>query len=165
MERGVVAQPRVALAIDFSEGAAIATVEAKRIASQLGAALVALHVVPGPRVEPWRLDQGCASWMARSRLEPAFLVLRFGVPWVELVRYAKEARPLVMVAGSHGVSGFNPLALGSTVGRLCLVSAVPLMVVSPATLRWSAPELAIERRNEAWDWSEETNDTQSGGST
>ncbi len=156
-------QLRVVVAVDFSDGSAIATAEAKRIADQLGAELVAIHVAPGPRAEPWAADAEAASWLVRASLPADALVLRYGVPWVELVRFAKETRPVVMVAGSHGGSGFQPLSPGSTVGRLCVMSAVPLMVVSPATLRWSALEREHEVTSRIWNGSEQSNDTFGGG--
>ncbi|MCI0436157.1 MAG: universal stress protein [Gemmatimonadetes bacterium] len=154
-------QPRVAVAVDFSEGAAIAVSEAKRIADRLGVPLTAVHVAPGS-ASRWQLDDERTAWLSLAGLEPAELVLRYGVPWVELLRFANEERPILMVAGSHGRTGFQPLATGSTVARLCVVSAVPLMVVSQAALRRSVPDRGQAARDERLNGSETSNDGSRG---
>jgi nucleotide-binding universal stress UspA family protein len=46
------------------------------------------------------------------------------------VRYAHEIMPAMIVVGSHGTSGFQPLSLGSTAARLAVLSPFPVLVVT-----------------------------------
>jgi len=55
-------------------------------------------------------------------------MLRFGAPWAQLVRYALEEEASYIVVGSHGLSGYQPLAPGSTTARLLTHSPVPVVV-------------------------------------
>jgi nucleotide-binding universal stress UspA family protein len=121
--------------IDFSDGAALALAEARRLTDRLGADLELLHVEETQGPAGWRDDPGVRAWLAALGVDAAGLTVRRGQPWVELARHARETEPVLVVVGSHGVSGFQPVALGSTAARLGVSSPFPVVVVTRAAAR------------------------------
>lgn len=130
---------RILVGTDFSEGAALAMESARVFADRLSATLDVVHVVERFGSFDWTGDDGALSWLEHAGVQRSALVVRSGFPWVELVRYAHERTPLMIVVGSHGTSGFQPLALGSTAGRMGVLSPYPVLVVtgSPASRRYA----------------------------
>jgi nucleotide-binding universal stress UspA family protein len=127
---GEQANVRILVGVDFSDGSARAVAEARGLAVRLGGELVGLHVEES--FARSGSDDGSmrAELAERVGLRPADLLVRRGFAWMELVRYAREIEPLVVVVGSHGASGFQPLALGSTAARLGVLSPYPVLVVT-----------------------------------
>jgi nucleotide-binding universal stress UspA family protein len=124
---------RILVGVDFSDGSARALAEARGLSARVGGELVGLHVEEsfGRRDS----DDGAgraelAELAERAGLATGSLVVRRGFAWMELVRYAREIEPMVIVVGSHGSSGFQPLALGSTAARLGVLSPYPVLVVT-----------------------------------
>lgn len=128
---------RILVGTDFSEGSALALETARGLAQRLEAGLDVLHVVERYGEASWRTDDVATAWLSRCGLEVTDVVIRTGFPWVEMVRYAHETTPTMIVVGSHGTSGFQPLALGSTAARMGVLSPFPVLVVtgSPASRR------------------------------
>jgi nucleotide-binding universal stress UspA family protein len=120
----------ILVGVDFSEGADRALAEARQLARRLGARVSALHVVETFEPGSWVPDEAATEWLLRNRLDPSELEVRQGFPWVELVRRGHDVRPGMIVVGSHGISGFQPLALGSTAARLGVLSPFPVLVVT-----------------------------------
>jgi nucleotide-binding universal stress UspA family protein len=123
---------RILVGIDYSEGSARALHEARALAAKLGGELVGLHVVESFRRDG---DGRAAAGRAREARPGAVgfegrVEVRQGFAWMELVRYAREIDPVMIVVGSHGASGFQPLALGSTAARLGVLSPYPVLVVT-----------------------------------
>lgn len=119
---------RILVGLDFSEGSARALAEARQLGRKLGLEVRALHVAEG-------FPASGAGGRVPERPELAAVdgapvEVRHGYPWVELVRYAHEILPAMIVVGSHGTSGFQPLALGSTAARLAVLSPFPVLVVT-----------------------------------
>lgn len=119
---------RILVGLDFSEGSARALAEARQLGRKLGLEVRALHVAEG-------FPAPGAGGRVPERPELAAVdgapvEVRHGYPWVELVRYAHEILPAMIVVGSHGTSGFQPLALGSTAARLAVLSPFPVLVVT-----------------------------------
>ena len=121
----------VLVGTDFSDNAGVALVEARRLASRLGVRVEVLHVVDGARSESWGEQGEAGQWLITAGLTPEELLVRFGSPSVELARRAAELEPEVIVVGSHGRSGYQPLALGSTAARISVQARCPVMLVSP----------------------------------
>jgi nucleotide-binding universal stress UspA family protein len=135
----------VVVGTDFSDAAGVALQEARRLAALLGCNLVVVHVVDAVAgVDAAELDVG--TWLDAAGVEPGDLVVRFGRPWVELARYAAEVRPTLLVVGSHGESGFQPLRVGSTASRLSIRAGCPVVVVSPRVV---APQQGEQGTNTA----------------
>jgi nucleotide-binding universal stress UspA family protein len=120
----------VVAATDFSESAGIALMEARRLAAMLGTQLVVVHVVDGAG-DGWSEDGVVGSWLRDAGVSVGDLIVRFGRPWVELARYATEVMPTLVVVGSHGASGYQPLTLGSTAARVSMHAGCPVVLVSP----------------------------------
>jgi nucleotide-binding universal stress UspA family protein len=120
----------VVVGTDFSDAAGVALQEARRLALLLGVDLTVVHVVEDRLVAR---DAGgvAASWLGSHGLESVELVVRQGQPWVELARYAAEVKPTLLVVGSHGESGFQPLRIGSTASRVSMHAGCPVVLVSP----------------------------------
>jgi nucleotide-binding universal stress UspA family protein len=120
---------RILVGIDFSEGAALALAEARWLVEKLGATLDLVHVDEG-RDGDWRSDDTARAWLEREAVSPDTVFVRRGFAWLELARQARETMPALVVVGSHGRSGFQPLSLGSTSGRLGVACPAPVLVVT-----------------------------------
>jgi nucleotide-binding universal stress UspA family protein len=122
----------ILVGIDFSEGAERALAQARHLAQWLGTKVSLVHVVESFDSGSWIPDEPAIAWLERNRVDSSGLVVRQGFPWVELVRYGHEVNPGMIVVGSHGLSGFQPLAPGSTAARLGVLSPFPVLVVTSA---------------------------------
>jgi nucleotide-binding universal stress UspA family protein len=120
----------VVVGTDFSDGSAAALLEARALASRLGTRVDVVHVVDGTTDPGWEEPGAAAQWLASAGLQVGDLVVRFGRAWVELVRYAAEVGPSLLVVGSHGTSGYQPLELGGTASRLSLQARCPVAIIS-----------------------------------
>ena len=116
----------IVVGIDFSDGSAAAAMWACTLAQRMGAPMVAVHVAEQDRWE-WVPEQ--VGWMGRVGLDPHAVVVRSGTPWVELSRHGAEARAMMLVVGSHGAGGRQPLAPGRTTELLLARSRQPVLVV------------------------------------
>jgi nucleotide-binding universal stress UspA family protein len=121
----------VVVGTDFSESAAAALAEARRLGALLGVAIEVAHVVDGAPATAWREGGRADEWLRSADLDVSGLTIRFGSPWVELVRFAEESSPVLLVLGSHGLSGYQPLAIGSTAARVSMHARCPVVLVSP----------------------------------
>jgi nucleotide-binding universal stress UspA family protein len=62
-----------------------------------------------------------------------------GAPWVVLAREAHACSARVLVMGSHGRSGFQPLAPGATTRKLLVSAPCPVLVVGARVREAPAP--------------------------
>jgi nucleotide-binding universal stress UspA family protein len=138
----VVSLPCILVGTDFSAGAAAALAEARRIAAPLGLELAVVHVVEGYGAGTWRAGGEAERWLADGAVRLDDLVVRSGLPWIELVREAERTGAAMLVVGSHGRSGFQPVALGSTATRLGILSPRPVLLVNPRAVRETEPAAA-----------------------
>lgn len=93
----------ILVGLDFSPSAVDALAVARRMAAAFGTHLDPVHVLE--------------------------VTVRCGLPWVELARRAQAVKPTMVIVGSHGHAGHQPVALGSTAQRLALISPVPVLIV------------------------------------
>lgn len=121
----------VVVGTDFSEPAAAALAEGRRLAALLNVAVEVVHVVDGAPATAWREGGRADAWLRGVDLEVGALTIRFGSAWVELARFAEEVSPVLLVVGSHGLSGYQPLAVGSTASRVSMHARCPVVLVSP----------------------------------
>ena len=56
---------------------------------------------------------------------------RWARRWLDLARYADTTKPLLLVVGSHGESGFQPVAMGTTASQITLHGRFPVLLVNP----------------------------------
>jgi nucleotide-binding universal stress UspA family protein len=124
----------VVVATDFSAVAAQALDEGRRLAGRLGVGVELLHVKEGFRGEQeWTPRAGDLAWLGRAGIAPEAVVVRSGTPWLEIVRYAQERKAEMVIVGTHGTTGFQPLTLGATAARLAILSPRPVVLVGAKT--------------------------------
>jgi nucleotide-binding universal stress UspA family protein len=127
--------------VDFSEGAMHALHEGLWLARRAGLGLQVLYVTDSG--VPWQSDEAASEWLHRASLDPALVLVRHGLPWVEIVRHALEVSTAVIVLGSHGASGFQAMTLGSTASRVALRAPCPTLFVARPRERMPPDEIAI----------------------
>lgn len=120
----------IIVGVDFSAGSAAAASVALRLAVQSGAAWRLIHVRSKAGFED-DSDWGRDEWIQGMGLIDGDVEFRSGVPWIELVRAVGESDAALLVAGTHGRSGFQPLRLGQTAELVSLRSHAPVMLVPP----------------------------------
>lgn len=135
--------------IDFSDSADHAMRYATALAETFGAELTLLHVVapviaalPSETSLPGvlqtdideiaeacreRLDQTVGK-LAASGLTVQHEVLN-GVPFIEIIRYAREAGTDLIVMGTHGRTGLGHLLIGSVAERVVRKSPCPVLTI------------------------------------
>lgn len=118
------------VAIDFSNGALRALREGRSLANRTGLDVRILHVVEA--TSAWPPDALEWDWLMTAPVEPRLVAIRHGQPWIEIVRHAHEVSAAVIVLGSHGASGVQPLSLGSTASRVALRASCPVLLVTRA---------------------------------
>ncbi|HSJ23342.1 MAG TPA: universal stress protein [Longimicrobiales bacterium] len=145
----------VVVGTDFSDTAGVALAEARRLAALLRTEVVVVHVADGAVAadagylqgsghlpdpgRPPATESAAEGWLRLAGLPADEMVIRTGSAWVELARYAAEVEPSLVVVGSHGQSGYQPLHIGSTASRVSMNARCPVVVVSPRVVR-GAPE-------------------------
>ncbi len=146
--------------IDFSQPSEIALAQAAAIATQSEAALQLLFVVQPMPVSAFgdgmlfnelnalpdqsaqtaqallakMRDKHCAAIAARTSLHVVV-----GVPFVEIVRFAREAAADLIVMGSHGRTGIEHMMLGSVAERVVRKAPCSVLVVRDANRRFVMP--------------------------
>jgi nucleotide-binding universal stress UspA family protein len=139
--------PHILAGVDFSDGAFAALLEAQELARRMRLELRVMHVRErGPED---RDTDTMSRWLAAAGMTCQGLRLRLGQPWIELAREAGESGTGVLVVGSHGRSGVQPVRLGSTAARLGLIAPCPLVVVGP---RAAGPAQSRTRRPRPDAW-------------
>ncbi len=121
----------VLVGTDFSPGAAAALDEARRLAARLGCGVRVVHVVESEPDPAWRPSADERGWLDEADVAEAALQVRFGSAWIELARCADACSPTLLVVGSHGASGYQPVSVGTTAERLTLNARHPVLLVGP----------------------------------
>lgn len=119
----------ILVGLDFSPSAVDALAVARRMAAAFGTHLDPVHVLEDRDAPAWGDDAGIGRWLIQARLREDAVTVRCGLPWVELARRAQAVKPTMVIVGSHGHAGHQPVALGSTAQRLALISPVPVLIV------------------------------------
>jgi universal stress protein A len=135
--------------VDFSETSALALRYAVAFARQGNAALTLLHVVSPPLAalpgEPGILElpqvnineiaavcqerlEGMVGEMDATALDVETKVIS-GVPFLEIVRYARDHDFDIIIMGSHGRSGLGHLLIGSVAERVVRKAPCPVLTV------------------------------------
>jgi nucleotide-binding universal stress UspA family protein len=123
--------PEILVGTDFSAGSTLALAEARQLSRSIGVGVVVAHVAPSPAtgdlVPPGREPE----WLEAAGLTADAVVRRRGVPAVELARMAREMGAALIVLGTHGATGYQPVALGATASRMALLAPCPVVLVGP----------------------------------
>lgn len=140
---------RILCPVDFSETSDLAVQYAASLAEQNRAELTLLHVVTPPLValpgEAGALDmpqadideiaEACRERLARNVGDLAangqtvqYKVVS-GVPFVEIIRQARDLDCDLIVMGSHGRTGLGHLLIGSVAERVVRKAPCPVLTV------------------------------------
>jgi nucleotide-binding universal stress UspA family protein len=142
---------RILFPTDFSENSKVAQKYACTLAEQFQADLHLLHVLVDPAVvipEPGTFfpipDTFLAEMQEKTKaaldkaLDPAWCernkvhrVMRRGTPFVEIVKYAREADVDLIVIGTHGRTGLAHVLLGSVAEKIVRKAPCPVLTVRP----------------------------------
>jgi nucleotide-binding universal stress UspA family protein len=140
---------RIVCATDFSTTSEAALAEAERLAGQLGAELVLLHVaVEAPlwreglyTPEVRKVFESQRQWAANTlaaraaALEangvPGRVLVKTGLPWQAIIDTARDEGAELIVIGTHGRSGLNRMLLGSVAERVVRQAPCPVLTVGP----------------------------------
>jgi len=139
---------KILVATDFSEQAHAAEDAAVEMARSLGASVTLLHVYqlptylffdggnflpPSTVVSQILADVEAGLLQAKTRLAPSGVAVDTitigGVPYDDIVRYAKEQHYDLIVIGTHGRRGLVRLALGSVAERVVRTAHIPVLTV------------------------------------
>lgn len=135
--------------VDFSATADLASRYAVALAEANGAIVTLLHVVapviaalPGETVLPDlaqanidELAEACRERLAKTvgDLAVSGVTLQYrvvsGVPFVEIIRVAREMVSDLIVMGSHGRTGLGHLLIGSVAERVVRKAPCPVLTV------------------------------------
>lgn len=156
---------RVVAPTDFSDSAGHALEYARRFCELFDAELHLLHVIHDLSVEVPDFGMGLAfpaylehlperqqqmeeetlkalaelvepGWSQQHRVS---LVTRQGVPYVEIVRYARELHADLIVMGTHGRTGVSHALLGSVAERVVRKAHCPVLTVSQKDFQFEHP--------------------------
>ncbi len=147
MNQSTARRSHLVVGVDFSETSGCALLEARRLAVLLHARVSLVHVLAGPFAAPWEPDEEATTWLRRFCVSTLDVEIRAGRTWSELARTAEERAATALVVGSHGASGYQPVALGSTATRLTLLAPCPVVIVGPRAEEAAQrhPAFGIER--------------------
>jgi universal stress protein A len=140
---------RILVATDFSDASDHALAYARMLTEAFGASLHVLHVLEDLAAHAWTTEVYVAALpgvheemerQAQERLQQllseedrarfrADLVLRFGSPFVEVVRYAQEQHVDLIVLGTHGRGALAHMLLGSVAERVVRKAHCPVLTV------------------------------------
>jgi nucleotide-binding universal stress UspA family protein len=134
MNPSVVTGPGLIVGVDFSETSGCAVREARRLGAVLDVPISLIHIASGELILPWVPDRDTGAWLRRLAIADTEIEMRTGRPWSELARAAAEQQATAIVVGSHGISGYQPLTMGSTASRLTLLAPCPVLIVSPRSV-------------------------------
>ncbi len=143
---------------DFSQGARAAMDHAVSLSRQYGARLILLYVIQDISIAEWYIpsslsvtdlveDMQKSAWkemdkwgqeVAGAVKDTEKLVVR-GVPFVEIIRTAKEKSVDLIVIGTHGRTGIDHMLFGSTAEKVVRKAPCPVLTVRMAGKDFKMP--------------------------
>jgi nucleotide-binding universal stress UspA family protein len=149
----------ILFATDFSPPSQHALKYACELAEKFDSQLHVLHVLqdlmpfmgePGmlmPNVSNYLIEVRESAQRALQDLPPkeypaagqAVRVLRSGSPFLEIVRYVKEAGIDLIVIGTHGRTGLKHVLMGSVAENVVRKAHCPVLTVRPPTQQFEMP--------------------------
>jgi nucleotide-binding universal stress UspA family protein len=143
---------------DFSQGARAAMDYALSLARDYKAKLILLYVIQDISIAEWYIPSSLSAadlvsdmqkgaekemekWAAEARgavADVEALVVR-GVPFVEIVRTAKDRKADLLVIGTHGRTGIDHMLFGSTAEKVVRKSPCPVLTVRMSGKEFKMP--------------------------
>lgn len=144
----MIALKHILVPTDFSETSGVAMNYARAFAEAFGATLHVLHVLEDPLLYPARREYFTPVPHYREQMESdaqkrlkgllsaedstefnARFVTRWGSPFVEIVRYAKDERIDLIVMGTHGLSKIAQVLMGNVAEKVVRKAPCPVLTV------------------------------------
>ncbi len=133
---------------DFSNGARAAMDYALSLAKDYEAKLILLYVIQDISIAEWYIpstlsvadlveDMQKSAWKemdkwaaeAAGRAQDVEKMVERGVPFVEIIRTAKEKKADLIVIGTHGRTGIDHMLFGSTAEKVVRKAPCPVLTV------------------------------------
>lgn len=143
---------------DFSQGARAAMDHALSLARDYRAKLVLLYVIQDISIAEWYIpsslsvtdlveDMEKSAWKemdkwgaeAQASTENVEKMVVRGVPFVEIIRTAKDRNADLIVIGTHGRTGIDHMLFGSTAEKVVRKSPCPVLTVRIAGKGFTMP--------------------------
>lgn len=155
----MIALKQILVATDFSETAASALRYGCALAEAFKAELHVLHVINEPSEPTWAaygylpeitafrkaLKEGALANLNQvlshddvERFHPR-LVLKWGPPFLEIVRYAREQNIDLIVIGTHGRGPIAHMLMGSVAEKVVRKAPCPVLTVRPGEHEFVLP--------------------------
>lgn len=136
---------RILCAVDLSEFSAPVLAHGVAWAQWFGARVTALHVFDSTR-PPASIERELELVTAAftSGDTPVTLRAAEGDPAREIVRFADELEADLIVAGTHGRSGYDRVTLGSVAEKVLRKASCPVMTLPPSAPR--TPDTVLARQ-------------------
>jgi len=85
---------------------------------------------------------------SRARFDVKWdLVISYGDPVLEVAKIVKQTKTDIVIAASHGLSGFQQFLLGSVIGSMAQTISQPLLVIPPRQALPDTPHPKLELTN------------------
>jgi nucleotide-binding universal stress UspA family protein len=150
---------KIVCPVDFSESSDRALEQAVALAKMNEAELLILTVVqpmptvtgegviiPELRPAPFQMTDVAQEHLSKLRtsfcgdiLDRTSIHVAVGVPFVEIVRFSREAEADLIVMGSHGRTGLEHLLIGSVAERVVRKAACSVLVARKGGRRFVMP--------------------------
>jgi nucleotide-binding universal stress UspA family protein len=143
---------------DFSNGARAAMDHAVSLARDYKAKLILLYIIQDISIAEWYIpsslsvtdlieDMQKSAWKemdkwaaeASSKVEQVEKLVIRGVPFVEIIRAAKEKDADLIVIGTHGRTGIDHMLFGSTAEKVVRKAPCPVLTVRIAGKEFKMP--------------------------
>jgi len=143
---------------DFSYGARAAMDHAISLAKDYEAKLILLYVIQDISIAEWYIPSALSvtdlvedmrksasremdKWGAEvsARVKNVEKLVVRGVPFVEIIRTAKDKNADLIVIGTHGRTGIDHMLFGSTAEKVVRKSACPVLTVRIAGKEFRMP--------------------------
>lgn len=143
---------------DFSQGARAAMDHAVSLAQDYDAKLILLYVIQDISIAEWYIpsslsvtdlveDMQKSAWKemdkwgreAAGKVKDTEKQVVRGVPFVEIIRTAKERNADLIVIGTHGRTGIDHMLFGSTAEKVVRKAGCPVLTVRVAGKEFKMP--------------------------
>jgi len=143
---------------DFSNGARAAMDHAASLAQDYHARLILLYVIQDISIAEWYIPSSLSvadlledmqksatkemdKWAVEvsAKVKDVEKMVVRGVPFVEIIRTAKDTQADLIVIGTHGRTGIDHLLFGSTAEKVVRKAPCPVLTVRVAGKEFTMP--------------------------